>query len=171
MQRSVLLALALTAAPVLPAFAEDAAALILIGLDGAEAQKVRAGIEEQLTAQGIRLIDPAATRACLKAFLTRPIEKATPAEIQTLAQQMGIARVFVVRQVGREAAEQVRVLQVQAHYAGEEPIVRVGSIPDKAESFVSGAVRFLLDVMPRQELHPEDAPEAKPTQKHSNYNT
>lgn len=172
MRPSLLFTLALSALPSLPAVAEDGAALILVGLEGAEAQKIRAGIEEQFTAQGIRLLDPAATRACLKAFLARPIEKATPADIQILAQQMGIARVFVVRQVGKEPADQVRVLQVQAHYQGEEPVVRVSSIADKTETFVGGVVRLLLDVMPRQELRPsEDAPEAKPTPKHSRYNT
>ena len=72
MQPSLVFTLALSVLPSLPALAEDGAALILVGLEGAEAQKIRAGIEEQFAAQGIRLLDPAATRACLKAFLLTP---------------------------------------------------------------------------------------------------
>ncbi|MFO0728816.1 MAG: hypothetical protein U1E65_33870 [Myxococcota bacterium] len=155
-----LLGLALLGLP-LSAMAEDSAALIVLGVDGEGAQKLRGLVEEQLAAQGVRLLDPATTRACLKAFLPRGIERANAEEVQALLSQMGIERIFVVRQLGKEAPENVRVFQVQAHFRGAEPVIHVGSVPDRPEAIGPGVARLLLEVSPRQMLRQEDESKIK----------
>src|SRR5262245_55010828 len=125
----------LTLAALSPSVAlADEAIFVTVGVSPEETNKIRAAIEERLAGTQLRLIDTAATRSSLRAFLAKPIEKATAQDIRSLMRQTGATSVVVLRQLSREGGEKVVVYQAQA-YAGEgEPDIRVRSVPEAKDA-------------------------------------
>jgi hypothetical protein len=156
------------AALILPAFAGSALAddgiLITIGSNTDDSQRIRSEIEGRLAGTELRLLDPAATRASLRAFLNKSLDQASPAEIDRLMRQTGTEVVAVVRQLSRE--DRLVVFQVQVFSRGaSEPVVRVQSVGEGREVMSKAVAGMVAELLPRQSITPSEEKEEGDDQK------
>ncbi|MCC7385132.1 MAG: hypothetical protein IT384_25015 [Deltaproteobacteria bacterium] len=142
--------------------AAEEVALALVGLGTSDTQAIRAAVEERIAGSELHLVDAAATRASLRAFLAKPIERASAAEIRSLMRQMGVGELLLLRQISREAAEKVVVFQVQVFAGDEEPRVRVQSVSAAPEVMAKAVASLLVDLLPRQEVKASEEKEPSP---------
>jgi hypothetical protein len=153
MRTRILAGLLLAVSYPVGARADEPAAIELISLAPKDAVALRTAISRKLEESGVALLDEAATKASIQAFLHGSLSGAADPAVHGLRRQMGASHLAVIRQLPKDKGAHL-VFQVKVYGPEDSTEVRLATIEET--KLAEQLADVVAELLPRQLVRPAD---------------